>query len=149
MIKEFVVYESNGKRFNTYEEAYEYDVLCDRVNTIMNALPERTKEVEIGETYINHKDINVVKNTFKEFIKICREVLPYEHLNKSFDNTIKAGHPVCNSAAYYINDCDYPILSNTYYRFCCINFESGNEYNQSYYVNHESEFFRERNLSVD
>ena len=75
MIKEFVVYETNGKRFNTYEEAFDYDVLCDRVNTIMSALPERTKEVEKGETYINHKDINVVKKVFKEFIKICREVL--------------------------------------------------------------------------
>lgn len=148
MIKEITTYEVNGRRFDKYDEAVAYDVLCDEINTIMCPLQERNEEVKNGELCIT-QDVEIVRTAFKKFIELCDRVFEGKYTDK-FNVLIEKGRPGATSADYLISNYDYcHIITDTYYRFQCINFDSGREYQQPFYVNHEEDFFNERNLNID
>lgn len=142
MVTEIKIYESNGIRFDNYDEAVAYDVLCDEVNAIMAPLQERNKEVERGELCITQNK-DTLNTTFRKFIELCDRFFEGKY-TAHFNILIEKGRPGGTRADYIISEYSYNhIITNTYYRFKCINFDSGREYQQPYYVNHEEEFFEE------
>lgn len=141
MIIEKIIYEVGNKRFDSYDEAVEYESLCDEVTTIMSALQECTPEVANGEAYITH-DIVVVKETFKKIIKLWDKTLNGKYtdrLNALIEKGISYGSAGDCIIGDYSNE--YPCLYDAYFRFKCINFKSGREFSQPYYAKHEDEFF--------
>ena len=132
MIKEVTIYVgTDGSRFETIKEAERYEALYEKCEKIMGQLRVREKD------YAVRQDINLVKKVFAEFMDLCCKTIP---LYKYTFTGVKNGdvHPIW--AQRVITDYGARCLENAFYRFDCINMESGIEYEQPYYVNHESEW---------
>lgn len=132
MIKELTIYETtDGCRFNTEKEAKEYEVLYEKCKKIMRQL--RPHE-DYGAV---QQDIELVKKAFNEFMNLCVEVIP--QYKKTFIGVKEGGiHP--SWAQRIISDYHIKCLCKTFFRFTCINMRSGIEYEQPYFVEHESEW---------
>ena len=137
------MYETNGKRFDKYSDAEKYEKLCKKVNGIMKQLLPRTEEVENDEDYNKH-NIKILKGCFIAFLKTMKSIERFRDLimpndKVPFDNGIKYNAEV---ALFRYDDCgEYSIIHDTIYRFKCIDFETGFEFSQPYYVTHQEEFF--------
>ena len=134
-----MVYEVNGKRFDDPIEAKKYEKLCEEIEEIMGWLRARTKDIEDGCNYNRHH-IDVVKMSFKSFCLLCSKVIP---LYKDWFIQTANGDRHISHIARILGDysSDYPILNKTLFRFECISFENGYEFQQPYYVTHQEEFF--------
>lgn len=139
-MKAITVYETNGKRFDDPQKALAYEKLCKRINGIMARLLPRTKEVEAGTDYNMH-DLNILNGCFKDFCFECANVIP--SFSEWFMQTI-TGERHLSHIGKVLSDHshDYPILYEAYFRFSCISFENGFEFQQPYYVSHQEEFFK-------
>lgn len=134
-MKKVIMYETNGKRFDKYSDAEEYEKLCERVNDIMKQLLPRTDKIEWEQDYNKH-NIDTLNISYKELLSIIYDKFPQL---KNF-NCVDAQN--LKIALSRVDDIEkYPILHNAMYRFSCIDFESGFEFSQPYYVKHQKEFF--------
>lgn len=134
-VKRIVMYEAYGQMYNTYEKAAEYAELCERVNDFMSLLPERTKGVENCTDFLEH-DLSTLNKVFDEFLICCREVFP-----DCADKLNRDKHFSFISRLIDDRSSVYPILSNALFRFQCIDFASGYEYQQPYFARNSMEFF--------
>ena len=135
MIKKVTIYETtDGCRFNTEKEAEKYESLYEKCENIMGQLRPRVDDGAVQQ------DVNLVKKTFNEFIDLCIETIPTHE--KTFIR-VKEGSIHPSWAGGIISDYNIKCLCNASYRFKCTNMTSGIEYEQPYYVNHESEWIRE------
>ena len=134
-----MVYVVNGKRFDDPIDAKKYETLCKKVEKIMEGLLPRTKDIEDGCDY-NRQDIDIVKNCFKSFCLLCSKVVP---AYKKWFSQAARGKRHLSHIGRVLSDYseDYPILLTTFFRFQCISFENGYEFQQPYYVTHQEEFF--------
>lgn len=138
-MKEIIVYESYGKRFDKKEDAIAYEKLNKEVDELMAAMFPRTKDVEDGLDYVKHS-ADTVKACFKIFCDICKNTIP---LYKKVFEEVGNGVRHMSHVGYILSDYndDYPCLYNTYHRFLCIDFNTGFEFQQPYYVKHQEEYF--------
>lgn len=138
-MKQVIVYETNGKRFDDIKDAEAYENLCERVNDIMSQLAPRTNDVINGYACNKHNP-DTVKKCFREFCEVCAETIPSfaNWFKQTAENTRHISHIGRVLSDY---DHDFPILNKTYYRFFCIDFEKGFEFEQPYWVTHQDEFF--------
>ena len=136
-----MVYEVNGKRFDDPQEALAYEKLCEKIESIMSRLAGRKKEIESGLAYNKH-DVEILKQCFKDFCEVCANTIP------SFEKwfiQVGNGERHISHIGRILSDysSDYPILQKTLFRFECISFENGYEFQQPYYVTHQEEFFKD------
>lgn len=138
-MKTITVYETNGKRFDDKNEAVAYEKLCKKINSIMAQLLPRTKEVEEGADYNKH-NLDTLKGCFKAFCLECAKTIP--SFEEWFMQTI-SGERHLSHIGRILDDHShhFPILYEAYFRFTCIDFESGFEFQQPYYVAHQDDFF--------
>ena len=101
--------------------------MCERVNGFMSLLSERTKEVENGTDFLKH-DLSTLNKVYDEFLICCREVFP-----DWADKFNKDTHFSFTSRLIDDRSSIYPILSDALFRFQCIDFASGYEYQQPYF----------------
>ena len=132
MIKEVIIYETeDGSQFNTQQEAENYEALYEKCQTIMGQLRPRE---EYGAV---QQDIEKTKKAFAEFMDLCAATIP--RYKKTFIG-VKDGGIDQSWAHRIISDYDIKCLRNVFFRFACINMVNGVEYEQPYYVKHESEW---------
>ena len=138
-MKQVIVYETNGKRFDDIKDAEAYEALCERVESIMSKLAPRTNDVNNGYTWGKH-DPHTVQNCFRAFCEVCAETIPSfaNWFIQTAENTRHISH-ISRILSDY--DREFPILNKTYFRFFCIDFEKGLEFEQPYWVTHQDEFF--------
>lgn len=138
-MKQIIVYETNGKRFDDLKDAEAYENLCERVHNIMSELAPRTNDVINGYA-CNRHDPHTVKKCFRKFCEVCAETIPSfaNWFIQTAENTRHISHIGRILSDY---DRDFPILNKTYFRFYCIDFEKGFEFEQPYWVTHQDEFF--------
>ena len=138
-MKKIIVYESYGKRFDKKEDAMAYENLCELVHNIMSELAPRTNYVDNGYAFNRH-DPQTVKKCFRKFCEVCAEAIPSfaNWFIQTAENTRHISHIGRILSDY---DRDFPILNKTYFRFFCIDFEKGFEFQQPYYVKHQEEYF--------
>ncbi len=136
-----MVYEVNGKRFDDPIDAKKYEAICKEVEEIMEWLLPRTKDIEDGCNY-NRQEIDIVKMCFKSFCLLCSKVIP---AYKKWFSQAARGKRHLSHIGRVLSDYgnDYPILQTTFFRFRCISFENGYEFQQPYYVTHQEEFFKD------
>lgn len=138
-MRTITVYETNGKRFDDKNEAIAYEKLCKKINSIMAQLLPRTKEIEEGRDYNKH-NLDTLKGCFKDFCLECAKVLP--KWSDWFMQTISGERHMSHIGRLLSDNYrHYPILYDAYFRFTCIDFENGFEFQQPYWVNHQDEFF--------
>lgn len=138
-MKTITVYEVEGKRFDREEDAQAYEHLYQRVRKVMSLLKPRTQEVEDCLVYLEHgkEELNTA---LKLLMGICGEVIP--SWKEWFDQVAK-GERHISHAGRIISECDYPIIRNEFFRFMCIDFETGYEFQQPYFASHPEEAFKE------
>lgn len=140
-MKTIIIYEVKGKRFYDQIEAKKYEKLYEEVESIMSRLAVRTKEIENGLGYIKH-DLQNLKQCFEKFCEVCAKTIP--RYKEWFVQTAR-GERNISHIGRILSDygSDYPILRKTLFRFECISFENGYEFQQRYYVTHQDEFFED------
>lgn len=132
MIKGVTIYETtDGCRFNTEKEAKKYESLYEKCENIMGQLRPRVDDSAVQQ------DVKLVKKVFNEFMDLCAETIPT--YKKTFIG-VKEGNIHPSWAQRIISDYGIKCLSETLYRFNCTNMVSGIEYEQPYFVEHESEW---------
>ena len=132
MIKEVTIYEtSDGSQFNTQKQAEQYETLYEKCQTIMRQLRPHEKDGAVQQ------DVEKVKKAFAEFMDLCGETIP--EFKKTFIG-VKDGCVHQSWAHRIISDYNIECLCHAFFRFTCINMTSGVEYEQPYYVEHESEW---------
>lgn len=138
-MKKILIFETNGKRFDSYNDAVQYEKLCKKINSIMKQMLPRTKEIENGTDFNKHNK-DTLNGCFKAFCKECAKQIP--SYAKWFEE-VRNGDRLISHMDRILSDysSSYPILYDTYYRFQCIDFIHGYEFNQPYYVTHQEEFF--------
>lgn len=147
-MKKIIVYETNGKRFDIESEAVAYEILCKKINGIMAQLLPRTKEIEEGRDYNKH-NLDALKGCFKAFCLTCAEVMD-DRWRDWFLQTISGERHLSHIGRLLSdNEHRYPILYDAYFRFACTNFDTGFEFQQPYWVNHQEEFFEYNKMFVN
>ena len=136
-----MVYEVNGKRFDDPQEALKYEVLCNEVQEIMDFLFPRTDAVEKGRDF-NKQNPDIVKTCFRSFCFLCSKTIP--SYKEWFVQTARGERHISHIGRILSDySIDYPVLQKTLFRFECISFENGYEFQQPYYVTHQEEFFED------
>ena len=137
-IREVIVYDVDGKRFDKKKDAEEYYKLYKEVCDIVSVLGEEIKD---DKSFKKHNVLDV-KNSFKQFCLLCEKVFPIykDSFHKLY---LKGRYDVGSICCCIIRDCsyEYPILTDVFFRYSCISFDSGIEYTQPYYVKHPEDFF--------
>lgn len=137
-MKEVIIYEAyDGTEFRDKNMCMEYDSYIEKANEIMSQLRVRKSD----SNYAVRQDVSVVKKAMKQFFdEVAKPLLDSETLSTIMDEIADGSrHP--SHIAYIFNEMtQYPILNHTFFRFECINMESGIEYCQPYYIKHENEF---------
>lgn len=135
MIKKVTIYETtDGCRFNTEKEAEKYESLYEKCEIIMGQLRPRVDDGAVQQ------DAKLVKKALSEFMDLCIETLsPY----KNTFIGVKEGSTHPSWAGRIISDYGIKCLCEAFYRFQCTNMVSGIEYEQPYFVEHESEWDKE------
>lgn len=139
-MKKLTIFETNGKRFDFYEDALKYEKLCKKVDGIMSQLLPRTNEIEQGTDFNKHNK-ETLNGCFKAFCKECAKQIPdWEDL---FIGTTDILILHLSHIGRILSDYsyDFPCLYNAYHRFSCTDFNTGFEFQQPYYVTHQDEFF--------
>lgn len=132
MIKEVIIYEaSDGSRFDTRKEAERCEILYEKCQMIMRQLRPRIEHSAVQQ------DVEKVKKAFAKFMDLCAEAIP--ECKKTFIG-VKDGSINQSWAYRLISDYNIKCLNGVFFRFNCINMTSGIEYEQPYYVKHESEW---------
>lgn len=140
-MKEVTVFEVEGKRFDTQKEAFDYEVLCNRVHQVMSLLKPRTKEVEEGIGYMSH-DFNVLNTALEQFMGICGEVFP--DYKEVFDRVGKKELSVAKAEMMIdLYPYLYPVINKAFYRLLCIDFNSGLEFQRPDYAKHIAKAFED------
>lgn len=141
MTEQIIYVANDGTEFHSKEKCIIYEKLVNRVNDIMaNFRPSKNEK---GQNITVQQNAEMVKEAYKKFIEVCADVMSKHYCGDVFEK-VKTGseyvHP--SHLQYYLGEYsnDYPILWRTYCRFENINFNSGIEYTQPYYVNHENEY---------
>lgn len=138
-MKKLTIFETNGKRFDSYEDALKYEKLCKKVDGIMSQLLPRTKEIEQGTDYNKHNK-ETLNGCFKAFCKECAKQIPD---NEAMFMEVANGIRHMSHMGRILSDYSYnlPCLYDAYHRFNCTDFNTGFEFQQPYYVTHQDEFF--------
>lgn len=138
-MRKIIVYETNGKRFDSYEEALKYEKLCKKVGSIMSQLLPRTKEIEQGTDFNKHNK-ETLNGCFKAFCKECAKQIP--SFEQWFTETANGTRPL-SYIGRIISDYshEFPCLYDAYFRFSCTDFNTGYEFQQPYFVTHQDYFF--------
>jgi hypothetical protein len=121
----------DGSVFSDYDDAYEYEALCQAVNVIMRQLgPSPVLE---DNDYIEHESSTVllVRDSFLRLAKT-----QYEN-DDLFDVQIETTGHNQTMVGRIIDDSDNKILNSTWSRFMSINMTTGHEYSQPYYAMNE------------
>jgi len=122
MIKEITIWEAeDGKRFDDWEAAQDYDIIHAAVSHLMSALGDEPKHLNgwyEGEWYVQH-DPAVVELIRNRLQKIAQAVA-------------KTNDPVW-IIRYF--ETSHPVLCRAAYRLDCID-SDGCEWGQLYYRNH-------------
>lgn len=142
-MKNLTIFETNGKRFDSYEDALKYEKLCKKVDGIMSQLLPRTKEIEQGTDFNKHNK-ETLNRCFKAFCKECAQQIPNDKggmFNGKVDVLILHLPHLGKILSDYNYSYNLPCLYDAYHRFSCIDFNTGFEFGHPYYVTHQDEFF--------
>lgn len=134
-MKTIIVYQTDdGCRFDNFEKALAYEKLCKKCEKINNSLINIGRDLNHNE-YLQ-QDINKVNDLFKEFMDIVSEAIPsYSKMAQECSEGIRHKSHIDR----IISDYNIKCLNNLMFRFNCISFEDGKEFQQPYFITHQEE----------
>ena len=137
-MKEITIYETeDGTRFDNKSKAERYETLATNLNAVaLKYLGVRTKKCDNGAEALSHT-IKDVQNYKKEICLLAAEYIP------SFAKTFEEcgdGTRHISHAERIVSDYNVKALDYAFFRLCCINEVTGDEYSQPYYAIHPEEW---------
>ena len=98
------------------------------------------KNEEIDGTLAIEQDLDVVKRSFKDLMELCIEEFP--QLDGRVFKEVASGQRHISHANYLLQEYSdqYPTLRRLFYRFLCIDMNTGIEYEQSYFAKYPQDF---------
>lgn len=134
-MKTITIYQANdGSRFDEKNEAIKYEELCDKCDEINSRIPTISRNLEYNE-YIQ-QNTKVVKQAFCDFMDVIAEAIPDW---KEWAIQTKNGERHISHIGRVLSDYNIKCLHTLYFRFECISFDNGREYQQPYFVKHQDE----------
>lgn len=133
-MKEISIYECNdGMRFDSREQALEYDVLLLKCSGIHSSIG---RKVELQYNQYIQRDAEVVKKQWRVFCNIVADTIPScAKIAKECGDGIRHRSHI----GRIVSDYDIKCLNVLLWRFECID-EQGREYEQPYFANgHQDE----------
>ena len=152
-IKEQLVYIVDNVQFTDKDKAIKFAAKYEKVEEIMSILDPRTKAVEQHKAILKH-DTDKLKKCLKEILELSKSVIRINFITDEFINNVEQdfinypnsnGNYITSFIRYIQGYDDVKFLWNPILRFRCINFMSGYEYSQPYYVRNEKEAFESLN----
>ena len=137
-MKEIILYEANdGVRFELECDCVYHEAFCDKVEEINKRL---RKNEEIDGTLAIEQDLDVVRSAFKDLMELCAEEFP--QLDGRVFKEVASGQRHISHANYLLQEYSdqYPTLRRLFYRFMCIDINTGIEYEQSYFAQNPQDF---------
>lgn len=140
-MKQIIQFESrDGEIFSNKKECQAYEDVLDKTDEIMSTLKDNSK---VSSDIAVKQDIDTVKTAFRRFLfEVCLPAFSdWEWAHKIIKETAEGTRHNSWVARLLSDNPDKgKVYWETYFRFLCINPESGIEYQQPYYVEHEGEF---------
>lgn len=129
---EVTIYIANdGTQFTSKDACLDYEYNCKSVVFIKSQLGKHPK----NNIAIKHNvNINIL---WKNFLLVC--MTDSDHTVSSFAEGIYNGNRHKSHLGHYLQRSNNP-LYDLYARFDCIDFFTGIEYDQPYYITHPDEF---------
>lgn len=149
-VKEQTVYIVDNIQFTDKDKAIKFATKYEKVEEIMSILEPRTKDVDNHKKIIKH-DTNELKKCLKEILELSKSVIRFNFITDEFFNNVEqdfinrpnsSGKFIMTFVQYIQGYDDAKFLWEPICRFRCINFTSGCEYSQPYYVFKEKEAFK-------
>lgn len=123
----------DGTEFSGIKECEQYELLCQRVASVMALLPTRPDEIEYqnGRGFILHSkpDLNRVRI---ELLDIFEEKINHKWISETKANPDDV-HP--SWVSRLISDFGVKCFCDAWYRFLCTD-KTGREWGQPYYADH-------------
>lgn len=132
----------DGQRFTVENECKAYEADLNKTNEIMSILGTNEPIINNSGIAIKH-DPNVVKIAMRRFLlEVCKPAFSDSEYGKQIIQEVADGERHPSHVARFLDDTSYKgkLYNNTFFRFECINMESGLEYCQPYYACNESDF---------
>lgn len=134
-MEEITIYKTqDGSRFDKKEDAIKYEKLCHKCDEINSRFVNINHELDSKE-FIQQNPA-IVKALFAEFMDIVAEAIP-DHAQ--FAKECGAGIRHISHIWRIISDYNVKCLDKLMYRFDCINFDTGKEFQQPYLTAHQDE----------
>ena len=152
-IKEQLIYIVDNVQFTDKDNAIKFAEKYEKVDEIMSILDPRTKDVDYHKKIIKH-DTDKLKKCLKEILELSKNTIRLNFNTDEFINKVEQdfinypnsnGNHISTFVHYIQGYDDAKFLWNPILRFRCINFISGYEYSQPYYVRNEKEAFESLN----
>jgi hypothetical protein len=146
-IKEQLVYIVDNVQFSDKDDAIKFVAKYEKVDEIMSILEPRTKDVDNHNKIIKH-DTDKLKKCLKEILELSKSIIRINFFTDEFINKVEQdfinypnsnGNYIKSFVSYIQGYDDAKFLWRPILRFRCINFTSGYEYSQPFYVRNEKE----------
>lgn len=138
MIKPIQIYVvDDGTRFDKYDDAVDYENLCNRCSAIEAKLTPRTAEVENMTGYITHDPV-LFKEALTEFKELACKEFGFDETRTQ--NVMKASY--LGNIGYYLSGTK-ECMDKLYFRFSCTSPETLQEFQQPYYASHLDDAYRD------
>lgn len=120
----------DGVEFTDEQECIKYELLIDRVNSIMNTLPKHPDSCDFanGNGYLQH-DKTSLRNAKIAILTICKEYIDHQWIQQSIDDDTV--HP--SWVGRLLSDYGIRPLDRAWNRFYCIDSEL-REWGQPYFA---------------
>lgn len=122
---------NDGTEFMDKQECADYELLIDRVNSIMNTLPKppSSREFLNGCGYLQHDKLKL-RNAKVSLLVLCQEYTNHRWVQQTMDD--ETVHP--SWVARVLGDYGIRPLERAWYRFQCID-SLYREWGQPYFAN--------------
>lgn len=115
----------------------QYEAYLNKINQIMS----RLKEKKEGYGYAVKQDMKIVKTAMRDFFdQVAKNLVDWDLAKRMMDDTVNGIRDMSHISRIFSEYPEFPLLSKTFFRFECIDFESGVEYDQPYFASHKSSF---------
>lgn len=133
-MKAITLYQANDlSRFENEQDCLKYEQICLEVKEAIKLISEKNKILDSRRDIRRVHSPKDVRTAFNNFMDICIKYIP---IHKTSFNNVKKGVPF-KYIDWMIDDSQLKCLRDTFYRFLCINFNSGYEYCMPSFANNE------------
>lgn len=123
----------DGKEFTDKEECLNYELLIEKVDTIMALLPPKPNDngcsFSNGDGYLQHNKATL-RNAQLQILELCKKYIDHKWIQETIDDE----NVHLSYVGRLIDDYNINPINSAWFRFMCID-KYSREWGQPYYAN--------------